>query len=69
MTKCPKCNSRDIAGPRYVREYGAEMLKYRCVVCGYDSTTQTADARGDRTPSPYDLSAYPSIYELARRRR
>lgn len=49
MTKCPKCLSLKIVGPFYSHEHGVERLNYRCIRCGYWSSTPTADdARVDQ---------------------
>lgn len=45
MTRCPKCNGSNIAGPRYVRFGFRELLEYRCITCGYTEDTPTHDAK------------------------
>jgi ribosomal protein S27AE len=47
MSKCPKCGSSHIIGPRYERGpyHGQEALRYTCVRCHYSETSQTNDQR------------------------
>lgn len=57
MSKCPKCGSYKIIGPKYEAggcgdtKYGGERLRYRCYDCGYSVTTETKDAREKREPA------------------
>lgn len=43
MTRCPKCSRSEISGPHYEACAGVEKLRYRCVTCGYTTTTPTHD--------------------------
>jgi len=49
MTRCPKCNSFRIHGPRYDdgrgTATGREALVYRCGECGYEKREPCADAK------------------------
>jgi predicted Zn-ribbon and HTH transcriptional regulator len=49
MTKCPKCGSSEISGPRYgaqVEEYYShEGLYYTCRRCGFTKAEPTLDAK------------------------
>ena len=47
MFSCPKCSSRDIAGPYFRRDFGRECLVYRCMRCGYSREEPCHDARKD----------------------
>lgn len=51
MSKCPKCGSCKIIGPKYESgcdtafgKAGSERLRYTCFQCGYSETTPTNDA-------------------------
>lgn len=44
MTKCPKCSSSQISGPRYKSIFGFESLEYTCSQCGYSEQRPTHDA-------------------------
>lgn len=55
MTKCPKCGSYRIFGPKYESracgKWGeAEGLRYTCFECGYSETRPTLDATGRAAP-------------------
>lgn len=41
MSKCPKCDSFSISGPRYLEE--RDVLEYYCRVCGYRVTQEPND--------------------------
>lgn len=42
MTKCPKCGSTKIEGPRY-GNYPKEHLKYWCSICLFPQTGPTLE--------------------------
>lgn len=43
---CPKCGSNRISGPTYKRSpWGGEGLHYRCLNCGWATSTPTLDSR------------------------
>lgn len=58
MTRCPKCGSADIHGPKYEaagwQDFAtaigrmSEWLRYACRRCGYSATTPTQDAKVKR---------------------
>jgi predicted Zn-ribbon and HTH transcriptional regulator len=49
MSKCPKCGSYKIFGPKFDVRQGAkgcqEVLVYTCWECGYSATELPLDAR------------------------
>ena len=45
MTNCPKCGNCRILGPSYTKDALGERLTYRCLQCGYATTTPTNDAQ------------------------
>lgn len=47
MSRCPKCGSHKIIGPKYHTQFNGfqlERLGYTCFQCGYSMTTPTRDA-------------------------
>lgn len=45
MTKCPKCESGFISGPRWIRDCYGEVLRYFCERCGYSRDEPTKDGK------------------------
>lgn len=43
MNHCRKCGSHRIGGPTYVN--GLDVLRYRCIRCGYSEDRETVDNR------------------------
>lgn len=51
MEICPKCESRFIRGPRWIRDAYGEALRYFCEKCGYSRDEPTKDAKPRRLAS------------------
>ena len=53
MTRCPKCGSANVTGPKYERRWfdssavAQDWLVYQCVRCGYMEREAPKDRRGE----------------------